>query len=538
MSETLIDGVLFREFLGPGPLPLTDRAIVFVHGYTGDADSTWRARNAQLSFYELLASDPAFYDHHVLRFQYQSKKLRPPAIPNIADQLIQALVGLPYRRIIYIAHSMGGLVVMHAILRSLEKGKTGNVAGLLLYGVPMSGVEWLKFARSVLTGAELVYPHVGLVSKFIGGNKQLAALTEDSEFIESLTGRWAWRVLNGGDPGIATAQRAFFPVRVITGNDDWVVKESSARGLYAEIDWENADQDHINLVKPSSFQAPTYLSAARFIQESKSWISPALLVKLRTQMDQIWEMRKEETISNWIFDLEFDNSSAATVMSGERGNNLGAGLVNFSIFRVTRCEYVRKIPQPVLKFGFAVGHILADSVWTNNFVFLHRCNMSALPSELSNRLQNTIRELLRTMTAEVAWGRLFDEVRLVVHDLATGVRHELHPGVFTRGDFSLIRDYTLPEDANHLVGKEATIEVSFSSVMPTASCDYTASFPWLCDGFRFNVFVQGEPRYLLHSVGLRGAAAIQVNREHQSRLQCSSEDLILPGSTLQFEWRF
>ena len=52
------------------------------------------------------------------------------------------------------------------------------------------------------------------------------------------------------------------------------------------------------------------------------------------------------------------------------------------------------------------------------------------------------------------------------------------------------------------------------------------------------VSVRGQPRYLLYSSGMRGTATIQSARQRQSKLQCSSADLILTNSTVTFEWTF
>ena len=114
MVESLINDIFFREVPAAAD---AHRAVVFhSHGYTGDADSTWRADGVKDSFRELLASDPAFSDHHVLAFQYKSKGLRPPHIQNIADQLLFALDATDYHQIVFIAHSMGGLVAMEGDL--------------------------------------------------------------------------------------------------------------------------------------------------------------------------------------------------------------------------------------------------------------------------------------------------------------------------------------------------------------------------------------------------------------------------------------
>lgn len=309
--------MLFRDVPDSGGSAKAEHAVVFVHGFTGNVYDTWKAEGAKHSFCELLRSDPEFFDHDALLFQYKSESLRPPSIPNIANQLLFALETCSYERIIFIAHSMGGLVVMDSILQALERGKAGKVAGLLLYGVPMNGVEWAKYAQLVLSAAGVVYPHLSMLTRIFSGNKQIKELTTDSQFIEDLTGRWARRVMNGGDPNIAAGQRAAFPVRVVSGDEDWVVKESSARGLYAEIDWINLVEDHHKLVKPVDRFSQSYLIAAGFLRETRTWMAPALLLKLRNEIGRIWSMRQQETRVRRYFNTN-DCDAPATKEAGTR----------------------------------------------------------------------------------------------------------------------------------------------------------------------------------------------------------------------------
>lgn len=236
--------------------------------------------------------------------------------------------------------------------------------------------------------------------------------------------------------------------------------------------------------------------------------------------------------------LEFDNAPAHRSDFPSPIKKLGHDLQGFSPFEVARCEYTRRLPGTRLSFGFALGHLAANSLWNEIFVFLHRTNFSALAPDLTETLENQVRTVLAEQTPEEAWERIFENVQIHVSDLETGTRFNLAPGTIVKATESLVREYALPSEAHHLPGKEARIEVSFRSVMPSESCDYTAVFPWLCDGFTLGVSVRGQPRYLLYSSGMRGTATIQSARQHQSKLQCSSADLILPSSTLTFEWGF
>ena len=191
-----------------------------------------------------------------------------------------------------------------------------------------------------------------------------------------------------------------------------------------------------------------------------------------------------------------------------------------------------------MRFGFAIGHLAANSVWNDTFVFLHRINFSALSPELTERLENAVRGVLNQDEPQMAWDKLFEEVRIRARDSGNGLWFELEQGAITIEKECLICEFALPPAAQHLHGKDALININFRSIRPSASCDYTATFPWACDTFRINVTVRGQPKYLIYSSGMRGTAAIQTNRQHQTKLECASTDLILPGSTIQFDWSF
>jgi pimeloyl-ACP methyl ester carboxylesterase len=521
---------LWRLVPDPPPAKPPDRAVVFVHGFVGDAQGTWRQKEALQSFPSLIATDPVLADHLVYIFQYKTKSLHPPAINNIADQLryhiVQRMAG---KRLVFLAHSMGGLVVMRCILRLLESSQAEPICGLLLYGSPMNGVEWVKYAQLVLELATFKIPVLSLASRLIKTNKQLSALTAGSVFVDQLNGNWILHVLNGGNPSVMTSQRAWFPVRVVSGNDDWVVKESSARGLYSQIDWINVNENHITLVKPSDRTASTYIIARDFLQDCRTWIHPKALLKLRSQLDALWSMHTGRTIADWHFTLIFQPPSTTNPTAG------AFGLPNFRPFTVVECSYRRWIASKIVKFGFAVGPITASALWSDDFVFLHSIRFGALSPAVTQSLQGQLRATLAG-SGDSAWSTLFDKVVIRIrHPDRPNEWYPLTPGALTLPNDGLVREFTLPQQAEFLLDQEAVVDVSFLGLLPNLINDYTMQFPWLCDGFVATITVMGSPTYLITSQGMR--AAIQTQREPQAgKAEYSSDDLILPDSFLQFEW--
>src|SRR5262249_3466773 len=115
--------------------------IVFVHGFNSSKDQAW----GQLL--TLLLNDPDFSDFNFHRFGYPTKILGQ--VSDIQDQgeLLASFLRetLPdYRSTVLVGHSMGGLVIMHALL-SLE-GQDQNLVSsgdlkVLTFGTPYLGVE-------------------------------------------------------------------------------------------------------------------------------------------------------------------------------------------------------------------------------------------------------------------------------------------------------------------------------------------------------------------------------------------------------------
>lgn len=529
--KTLIKDQLLQVVPPDAAPERRNRAVVFVHGFRGDARDTWKAKGAAESFPALLATDSELVDHDFFLFQYVTKDLSPPAIDNIVVQLRFALKEhVKHPNIIFIAHSMGGLVCTRCVLALLEDGRLDAVGGLLLYGTPMSGVEWAKYAQIVLRFGAFKLPVLGLLSRILKSNKQVDALTAGSEFIDRLNSDWVLRALNGGHPKVPAEQRAWFPVRVVTGNDDWVVKESSARGFYSKIDWINADQDHQALVKPVDRSELTYQVAREFLRDCRNWMDQPSLLKLRRQIDQIWALHRNERISQWRFDLSFDRQELMS-QSGQ------FGLPGFRAFRVLECSYRRRLVATSLKFGFANGNIAAGRMWDDEFAFLHSLRFGALSGLEGGALQEQLRTLIES--DDGAWDRLFKNVVIRIrlpHDET--VWYLLQPSKTQKVNDGLVQHFDVPQEALRFVGHEVVIDVAFRALLPVSINDYTVEFPWLCDRFNASVTVKGGPSYLIASQALRGSAAVHSKREQQGKIEYSSEDLILPGSYIQFEWSF
>jgi pimeloyl-ACP methyl ester carboxylesterase len=167
--------------------------ICFVHGLTGNCELTWTARGQKQSWPELLlpvALKKARiltygYDAYVLRASVASSNRLIDHSKNLLIDLVQerASSAASSRPIIFIAHSLGGLVCKYALLISRNKaephlkGISKCTRGVLLMGTPHTGswmADWAKIPASGL----------GLVKST---NKSLLKILEtDDQLLESI----------------------------------------------------------------------------------------------------------------------------------------------------------------------------------------------------------------------------------------------------------------------------------------------------------------------------------------------------------------
>ena len=145
--------------------------IVFVHGLTGNAYDTWLYKDKDKEVHwpnQLLSQDIS--DARILSYGYDADILQflGPAsnsrLSNHAENMVRHLVRMRQetetetRSVLFIAHSLGGLVVKQALrhskhthLRNLDQIEH-YTAGIIFLGVPHCGpdlAKWLSFGAQM-----------------------------------------------------------------------------------------------------------------------------------------------------------------------------------------------------------------------------------------------------------------------------------------------------------------------------------------------------------------------------------------------------
>lgn len=120
----------------------SSRVIVFVNGIFGDAISTWKNSNGQY-WPELVALDPAFGGADVYVHSFQSPNISTAQqIDELAGRFEDVLLAeklLDYKEIVFVVHSMGGLVTRAMMVK--QRLPSVKVPLIYFYATPTAGAN-------------------------------------------------------------------------------------------------------------------------------------------------------------------------------------------------------------------------------------------------------------------------------------------------------------------------------------------------------------------------------------------------------------
>ena len=180
----------------PPPSTKTIVDIVFVHGLTGDAARTWThedSKSGKTWPAELLSSD--LPDARIMSFGYDADVVNfwSPASQNrIGNHALDLLGGLTRereksksedRKIIFVAHSLGGLLVQDCLCLSRDnvdehlQNVSSCTMGLAFLGTPNHGADlaaWAHFGTNLLKAIKR--PNSDIVAVLKPGSEMLARI--------------------------------------------------------------------------------------------------------------------------------------------------------------------------------------------------------------------------------------------------------------------------------------------------------------------------------------------------------------------------
>ena len=208
--------------------PYCERAVVFIHGFSGDRDDTWDRLPGLLG--------TVVADWHIYTLGYASTFLpdflgvwsADPDLPILATMLKTQAGSVPlrgYRSLALVAHSMGGLVAQRALVD--DPALTARTEKVVLFGTPSAGLSkvfWLRFWK-----------------------RQLKNMAKGSEFITSLRRDWDARF--GLEQG--------FDLMVVAGEQDSFVPSKSSLGSFPRQFHYVVPGNHLSMVRPADTDSPS-----------------------------------------------------------------------------------------------------------------------------------------------------------------------------------------------------------------------------------------------------------------------------------------
>jgi triacylglycerol esterase/lipase EstA (alpha/beta hydrolase family) len=222
--------------------------IVFVHGIFGDSVSTWTNRNGAY-WPDLLGSDPFFSRYDVYTYEYASRLVGTFfSIDEIAENMrltLDADLVSDHKEIIFVSHSMGGLVTRAYLNKN--RAAADRVRLAYFYSTPTTGSELASIAS--------------LVSR----NPQLAQMRpmQSAEYLGDLQRQWL--DINFQIPSFcAYEKQSTYGVNVVT--------QASASNL-CNRRLDPIDADHITIVKPADTRDTPYLALKSAIQQTPPKVS-------------------------------------------------------------------------------------------------------------------------------------------------------------------------------------------------------------------------------------------------------------------------
>lgn len=126
--------------------PYKERVIVFVHGIFGDADGTW-SYSPSIYWPRLLLTDETFQDSDVYVASYASPYLGntmtvDEVATNLKNRLVSDGIFSKHREVVFVCHSLGGLVVQRLLLTFREYAQ--QVPFIYFFSTPETGAQIAK----------------------------------------------------------------------------------------------------------------------------------------------------------------------------------------------------------------------------------------------------------------------------------------------------------------------------------------------------------------------------------------------------------
>ncbi|KAI0854678.1 ribonuclease-like protein p/mrp subunit [Xylaria cubensis] len=303
--------------------------IVAVHGINGDAFSTFSAKRNNrfwLGDPDMLPRDVK--NSRIMTYRYpasvatmlggtSSDRILQHAQTMIAELVAdRELEDATERPIIFVCHSLGGIIVKRALVYSASRtGRHINhlhsiyvsTYGILFFGTPHQGSGTANLATFAQRIVDVLLP-----SKLVDTQAQLLdALKEGSEVLQEITDNFA--------PLMKDLRVYFFWEQDKTDLGyklDYVVTETSAAPILDNTDRAGLRADHRGMCRFASRNAPGYKLVASSLLRYSRDAPQAISRRWRIEKDMLRSLRQQE-LRNLREEDEIEDKSEAKTIKAE-----------------------------------------------------------------------------------------------------------------------------------------------------------------------------------------------------------------------------
>jgi hypothetical protein len=228
-----------------------EAVIVFVPGLFGDAVSTWTNSTTHAYWPELIAHDPAFIDSDIYAFTNSARRIGTISeiVENLNLQLTSDEVFKAHKRVIFICHSVGAVIVRAYLLR--YRNQATQVPLIFLLSPLSSGASIERSVKS-LQGSAISD------TSFDDANGYLASVEGE------------WRAAN-----LPVVSRCLYESKATLGV--MIVRPAELSSVCDGIPTP-VDANHIEIARPASINDPPYVLFKKAFQEDAFKAEPPVKV--------------------------------------------------------------------------------------------------------------------------------------------------------------------------------------------------------------------------------------------------------------------
>lgn len=239
------------------------RVIVFVHGIFGSAQDTWTCSKGSFYWPKELLSDPAFADSDVYVAAYDTPYFGnhmtiDEVVSNLASRF-QSDGVFSHREVVFVAHSLGGLIVQRFLLTHREFAK--QVPLIMFYSTPETGAQVAQLGH--------VFSSDPLLKEMFPG--------EQNDYLLNLENEWI---------GATFTIKRYCAYEKKPTKGVWVVDRLSGTRNCTNKTPIPINKDHIEIVKPCSTQDDAYIALKNVIVENP--IAPPPIITKDEVVTRTW----------------------------------------------------------------------------------------------------------------------------------------------------------------------------------------------------------------------------------------------------------